>query len=631
MVQRFSGKRIVIYVRRVFQSNKSKKPSISLDYQNILLMKSLLLTSISAFLLIFAISCRKDEIIINTQDNPPTPIVVNFTDSKIYGRVIDKEGNSVTDAQVTWGTENIQTDENGFFTLNSTVKERNAILKIEKEGYFSALQTLQTIEGVKVKTTVQLIERVLSGSLQSDTGGTISTNENGAIDFAANSFIDASGNPYDGSVNVFAYYLDPTIDDLKEIMPGNLTAVNAENTPQLLTSYGMMNVELEDDAGNPLQLSANARLTTPVPASLQDQAPESIPLWFFDTTEGTWREEGSATLEGNAYIGEVAHFTWWNCDIPQNFIYLEGQIDGGVNGTPVLSIKITNLSNGEFGIMDTYDKGNFAGPVPINQTLLLEVFSACGSLLHSEEIGPFSIDTELAAIPVDISDLNWFSFTGTLTDCDGNPSSNGYVVVQGVSSTISEVLTPNEEGTISATFADCEAGEAVYFGVDLTSMEASDNISITLTEDTQVGNIMACGNVVEESFDLTIAGVTSTWFPCTASITYGFEGEQTINVFTTHVQENGSVDYNITYFDWNNSGSGEPDWATGYEVSINGDAEVVYNFNSGFSGIINLEVLANGEVPGSLLHMIQTDVTVENSLDGSTTEGCTFEIKATIL
>lgn len=593
-------------------------------------MKNLIFTSFAAIMLIFAIGCRKDEIITDTQDTPPTPIIVDFTESEIYGRVIDKEGNSITDAQVIWGTENVQTDENGFFSLNSTVKERNAILKVEKEGYFSALQTLQTIKDVKVKTTVQLVERVLSGSLQAGTGGTINTNENGAIDFAANSFIDAAGNAYTGSVNVYAYYLDPTIDDLKEIMPGNLTAINAENIPQLLTSYGMMNVELEDDAGNELQLSANASLTTPVPASLQGQAPESIPLWYFDTTEGTWREEGSATLQGDVYVGEVAHFTWWNCDVPGDFIYLEGQIDGGGDATPVLTIRITDISSGVFGTTDTYDKGNFAGPVPINQALLLEVFSSCGSLLHSEEIGPFSVDTELAVIPVDISDLNWFSFTGTLTDCDGNPTSNGYVVISGTGSSIGEVLTPNNQGIVSATFANCDDGDATYFGVDLTSLEASDDTTITLTEDTQVGNIVACGNEITESFDITIAGQTSTWLPCTATITYGFEGEQTIIVSTTHVQENGSVDYNFTYLDWNASGSGEPDWAMGYEVAENGDAEIIYGFNLGFSGIVNLDVLSNGEVAGSLLHMIQTGVTVENTLDGSSTDNCTFEIKATI-
>jgi len=592
-------------------------------------MKNILFPSIAAVLLIFAVGCRKDEIIIDNTNTPTTPIIVEFTDSEVYGRVTDRNGISIADAEVTWGTEISQTDENGFFSLNSTVKEHNAILKVKKEGFFESIQTLQTIDNVKVKTTVKLTPRTLSGSFQSNEGGNIITNSNAKIDFAANSFVDLNGNPYSGEINVFAFYLDPTIEDLKEVMPGNLTAINAENSPQLLTSYGMMNVELEDNMGNPLQISANATLTSPIPSSLQGNAPSTIPLWHFDTEEGTWREEGSAILEGDNYIGEVSHFTWWNCDIPQNFIYLEGQIDGGVEGTPVLTIKITEISSGQFGIMDTYDKGNFAGPVPINQALLLEVFSSCGNLLHSEEIGPFSEDVELPIIPVDISSLNWLSFTGTLTDCEDNVVNNGYVVISAVNSAISEVLFPDAEGLVSTTFEDCADGEVVYFGVDLVSFEASDHVNITLTDDTQVGNIIACGNEVVESFDITIAGETMSWLPCTATISYGFEGEQIITVSTTHSQENGSVDYNITYLDWN-LGTAEPIWTTSYETTITGSPEVVYGFNLGFSGVVNLEILANGELAGSLLHMLQTDVTVENTLDGTTTDGCSLEIKATI-
>ena len=592
-------------------------------------MKNLIFTSLAALMLVFVIGCRKDEVITDINSNPPTPIIVEFTESGIYGRIIDKNGNPINDAQVTWGTESQASDENGFFSLNSTVKEHNAILKIEKEGYFQAIQTLQTIDNVKVKTTVQLIERVQSGSLQSDAGGTVNTNEEGMINFVPNSFVDASGNAYNGSVNVFAYYLDPTIDDLKEVMPGNLTAVNAENTPQLLTSYGMMNVELEDDAGNPLQLSANAILTTPVPSSLQGQAPESIPLWYFDTTAGTWREEGTATLQGDVYLGEVAHFTWWNCDVPSNFIYLEGQVDGGVEGTPVLTIKLTEISSNTSGEMDTYDKGNFAGPVPINQTLLLEVFSSCGDLLHSEEIGPFSEDTELPIIPIDLSSLNWLSFSGTLVDCTGNVVTNGYLALNATNSSINEVLIPDNQGNVSITFADCADGEVSYFGIDLVSLEGSTAATITLTEDTQVGNIQACGNEVTEAFDITIDGETSTWVPCTAQISFGFEGEQIIEVSTTHVQENGSVDYTITYFQWNI----DPDdstWAMTYIYEVNGDAEAMYGFNTGISGIANLEILFNAEVAGGLLHMIQTDVLVENLIDGTTTDASTLEIKATI-
>ena len=594
----------------------------------ILLMKNLIFTSLAALMLVFIIGCRKDEVITDINSNPPTPIIVEFTESGIYGRIIDKNGNPINDAQVTWGTESQASDENGFFSLNSTVKEHNAILKIEKEGYFQAIQTLQTIDDVKVKTTVQLIERVQSGSLQSDAGGTVNTNEEGMINFAPNSFVDASGNAYNGSVNVFAYYLDPTIDDLKEVMPGNLTAVNAENTPQLLTSYGMMNVELEDNAGNPLQLSANATLTTPVPSSLQGQAPESIPLWYFDTTAGTWREEGTATLQGGVYVGEVAHFTWWNCDIPSNFIYLEGQVDGGVEGTPVLTIKLTEISSNTSGEMDTYDKGNFAGPVPINQALLLEVFSSCGDLLHSEEIGPFSEDAELPIIPIDLSSLQTLFFSGNLVNCDGAAVSNGYAMINFTNNNTYAVVVTDASGFINTSFPDCGNSEITYFGVDLDNFIQGDTETTTLTENTYAGNIVTCGNDIVESFELNIDGETLIWLPCLVTVIEDSQGSTLWQFNTTHQQINGQVDYEFTILNWT-ADINNPEWHFTYSYETIDNPAKIYMFNLNIEPE-QIELIANGEVSGSIIHFSLSNITTTEQNSGIVSENCTIDMRSRI-
>ena len=67
-------------------------------------------------------------------------------------------------------------------------------------------------------------------------------------------------------------------------------------------------------------------MSIPVGSTQTSSAPAEIPLWYFDETNGVWKEEGKATLQGNEYVGEVSHFTFWNCDISWDLIYLDGSV-----------------------------------------------------------------------------------------------------------------------------------------------------------------------------------------------------------------------------------------------------------------------------------------------------------------
>jgi hypothetical protein len=80
-------------------------------------------------------------------------------------------------------------------------------------------------------------------------------------------------------VNVYATYLDPTDSTLPLHMPGDLRGINTANLETGLQSFGMMGVELQDDAGNPLQIAAGqtATITMTIPASLLASAPATIP------------------------------------------------------------------------------------------------------------------------------------------------------------------------------------------------------------------------------------------------------------------------------------------------------------------------------------------------------------------
>ena len=69
-----------------------------------------------------------------------------------------------------------------------------------------------------------------------------------------------------------------------------------------------------------------ADIVMPVPSEILNSAPATIPLWHFDEDLGSWVEEGQATLVNGEYVGQVSHFSFWNYDVPSNFIHLSGSI-----------------------------------------------------------------------------------------------------------------------------------------------------------------------------------------------------------------------------------------------------------------------------------------------------------------
>ncbi len=103
----------------------------------------------------------------------------------------------------------------------------------------------------------QSIKRIVN-TINANEGGNVVIEGGGSVTFSANAFKDQSYNDYQGSVQVYTYYLDPTRQDIAEVMPGNLLAIDSQDELQTLKSFGMINVELEDENGNALQISQPA-------------------------------------------------------------------------------------------------------------------------------------------------------------------------------------------------------------------------------------------------------------------------------------------------------------------------------------------------------------------------------------
>ena len=295
------------------------------------------ITLFSLILLVF-FACRKDSETSTTSTTTNDPPIINIDDfeeevipvtASLAGLVIDEAGNPVENASVKLGANAESTDDKGNFLFKQV--EMNAAgtyVTVQKAGYYKGSARIFPKDNSQNYVTIKLMEIIPSGSFVSGTGGVISNPSGIKLDFPPNAIVDDNGDAYDGNVEVAARWIDPTADDLFEIMPGNLQGVNQFNEEVALGSFGMMAVELSGDAGESLNLGNDqkAELTFPIPDELLGNAPDEIPLWSFNETVGLWVQEGSAVLDGNTYVGQVSHFSFWNCDAPFPLVNISGRV-----------------------------------------------------------------------------------------------------------------------------------------------------------------------------------------------------------------------------------------------------------------------------------------------------------------
>jgi len=174
-----------------------------------------------------------------------------------------------------------------------------------------------------------------------------------------------------------------------------------------------------------------AHIKFPIPASLQSQAADSIDLWYYDEANGYWKKEGRAGKEGNFYHAKVSHFSFWNCDVPYNFIELKGRILSG--GQPLAGARVSISSAGMGSRSDiTNAEGRFGGFVPKDEILSLKVEAACGgsfTQVYSANIGPFATNTSISDIIVTLP--NAWQISGKISGCNNATLSGAYVVAGG--------------------------------------------------------------------------------------------------------------------------------------------------------------------------------------------------------
>lgn len=455
-------------------------------------------------------NCQKPELNFNGSSNLDLELEdqifqsENFgaaTTGNFIGSITDEHGNSLSDVQITIGNVVTTTDRNGVFIMNNAnVFENFAYIKAQKMGYIDGSRVVIPKENGTNHIQIALFKKEVTAVINTLGPSEVSLPNGAKVSFNGK-FFKADGSEYNGQVDVVLNYIAPNRSNTFTAMPGSLFAQTTSNNARSLETYGMISVVLFSSDGQVLNVDEEnpAIIEFPVDYFQRDIAPDTITLWYFDEEVGYWKEEGQATREGDKYIAEVTHFTWWNCDIPFDSVNLCFSLSPTNVQAELLYLVVIKRSSSNqnifSGIVST--NGVECGSIPADEEIEVYIFNtedSCNfSLVHQEVLGGYSNDTGL--------DFNFIDTTittntavnttinGTVTSCNGNPLGSGYMYIDNLN------VIPITDGIINVSIQNCQVSTVNLQIFDFLANEWTIIRDVNLNGGTiDVGALSTCDN-----------------------------------------------------------------------------------------------------------------------------------------
>jgi hypothetical protein len=435
--------------------------------------------------------------------------------ASIQGRVLDETGSPVANITVKSLDASTVTSIDGEFRFDKVNLEKtDAYVYAEAAGYYNTGKTFNPQTGNIGFTEIQLIRKDKIKSVPATSPGLITFEANNTIQLPENGVINKTQKTaYSGEISVFASYLSPSTLKNSSIRPGGNYGYDRSGKKKTLRPYGMLAIELEGTGGEQLQLAngKTAVIKIAIPASMAPAAPATIPLWYFDEEKGIWKEEGTATKQGDVYVGVVNHFSFWSADLPEEMINLSMQLKN-VGSLPFSfhMMRISETGNdSSYTFLSTDSSGSISTPVPRNKELRVRLYNNCGLELKNYIFPPMQEDKNMNVLTVDAPTTTTAILRGKLTTCNGTPLVNGYALIQQKQGHF-HVRTDNQ-GQYVAKVNICTGTEltVAVIGVDsLAKQESSIPYyqKVVAGQEYIIPTIQACGLSGETYFDVEIDG-----------------------------------------------------------------------------------------------------------------------------
>lgn len=348
-----------------------------------------------------------------------TDVVIDCVDVPVINTKVKNflTGESIDAAEVTLTrqdggatiSESVTVNDDGVAAFEVPLSAGRLIFSTDPDGFSAQtiiVETPETAETILADLFVQVID--FSTTFDNTAGQEVLVGTDSLLTIPANGFVDANGEQVVGNISMKLTVIDPS--QSIDLMPGEYLAQNpANNEITQIESFGALDMAFEDSAGNPVQLADDVTATIRIPVAnrVSAEAPNSIPLYFFNKDTGFWVEEGSADLMTltsgeQAYEGTVPFLTTWNADRPTDTVQATGcvvdSIGQAVSGVRIRSegadyigsSRATSDSRGDYSIPLRVDSSQFISAFRAFQSRTLTVASGSNGFAITNDIHPTS-------------------------------------------------------------------------------------------------------------------------------------------------------------------------------------------------------------------------------------------------
>lgn len=331
-----------------------------------------------------------------------TITIVDTDVPSVHGRVTDSvAGSGIPGVTVRVGSSTAITDSDGQYTVTGFPSAPVVVVNFEHGSYALQGRRTDSISMASAPVSVPMVSVPAAPTFDPTQSITVTVpNSPAQVQLAANTLRTANGAMPSGNVTAEVTPILPASN--LAVMPGNYIGVNGSGPEEPMESYGALDVRFTDANGERLTLAAGQTATLRIPVSSRAAAPpDPVPLFYYDTVFGIWRQEGSAIRQGTApnlyYEGVVSHFTTWNADELHAFVNVTGCVQDALGiRIPDAVVTAEGIDYAGRASAVTNSEGNFTLRVKPNSDAFLQATKE-GAVSNSPPIA--TSGTDLSVTP----------------------------------------------------------------------------------------------------------------------------------------------------------------------------------------------------------------------------------------